>query len=54
MASGPGNNDLGPEAKAGIGEDAQVEEEDGDFGGVVDDDIEKLRGIVELDLIRKT
>ncbi len=54
MANGPGNKDLGPEAKAEIGEDAQVEEEDGDFGGVVDSDVEKFRDIVELDLIRKS
>ena len=48
MADDPSYHNLGPEAEAGSREDAQVEEEDGEFGGILDNNVKDLRDEVEL------
>lgn len=48
VADHPGYGDLDDEAEAVGGEDAEEEEEDGEFGEGLDDDIEDLGDVVEL------
>jgi hypothetical protein len=48
MADEPGHHNLGQEAEAGSGEDAKVEEEDGEFGGILDNNVKDLGDVVEL------
>lgn len=48
MAGDPSYYTLGPEAEAGSREDTQVEEEDGEFRGILDNNVNDLRDVVEL------
>jgi hypothetical protein len=48
MAGDPGYYTLGPERKRAPGKIRRVEEEDGEFGGILDNNVNDLRDVVEL------
>jgi hypothetical protein len=48
VAGHPSHGYFNHEAKMGSGEDAEVQEEDGEFGDILNESVEDLTNIVEL------